>query len=136
MRMNKGTVLQQSRCWRNQLGILKLTKTEHGERTYVILKNTADDIFNWLINWIYITLNTITTWFENRPSKMEVNTLLRGNLPLNNSQSLVKTSQSLDKTKKMFDTIYKALLVEIFFPKLFTCIITSIFDSQNESVPW
>ena len=32
--------------------------------------------------------------------KMEVNTLLRGHLPLNNSQSLAKTSQSLDKTKK------------------------------------
>ena len=36
------------------------------------------------------------------------------------------TSQSLDKTKKKFDTIYKALLVEMFIPKLFTCLIRPI----------
>ena len=37
---------------------------------------------------------------ENTPFINEKTTLLRGHLSLNNSQSLVKTSKSLDKTKK------------------------------------
>ena len=46
--------------------------------------------------------------------KMEVNTLLPGHLTLNNSQSPVKTIQSLDKTKVKIDTKYKTLLVDFF----------------------